>query len=186
MAWPEKQRSGRWLGIYRTKNGERRTTGETFTRKSDAVREAGDLEPKSRRRGWHDPKNGDITWGEWRVTQEASRSTEGSTKRNERSMIDQWIAPYWEDAPLAEITNHKVKEWMAEVRTTNTATDEFGEPDDENPKYLATASVRRSLNPFVSSLMAAVDAGSIPANPAYGVKLPTITEPDHLFLTKDE
>lgn len=186
MAWAEKQRSGRWLGIYRTKKGERRTTGETFTRKSDAVREAGDLESKSRKTGWHDPKNGDITWGEWRTIWEASRSIEGSTARNERSMIDLWIAPHWEDAPLSEISNQDVREWMAEVRATNTAVDEFGAPDDEHPKYLATSSVRRYLNPFVSSLTAAVDAGRIPANPAYGVKLPPIPEPDRVFLTKDE
>ncbi len=186
MAWAEKQRSGRWLGIYRTKKGDRRTTGETFKKKSDAVREAGSLESASRKRGWHDPKNGDITWGEWRELWETARNIEGSTTRNEKSMIDVWIAPFWEDAPLAEITNQEVQEWMQEVRTTNIAKTEDGDVDEENPRYLSTASVRRYLNPFVSSLTAAVDAGRIPANPAYGVKLPPIPEPDRVHLTKEE
>lgn len=186
MAWAEKQRSGRYLGIYRTKKGERRTTGETFTRKSDARRAAADLESESRKRGWHDPKNGDITWGEWRSQWEAARQIEGSTAKNERSMIDTWISPFWQDAPLAEITHQDVQEWLTEMRSTNTAVDEFGEEDKENPRYLATASVRRYLNPFVSSLTAAVEAGRIPANPAYGAKLPPIPEPDRVFLTKDE
>lgn len=164
----------------------KRHTKETFSSEAKAKRAAGAIENESRKPGWRDPKLGELTWGEWRVEWERLREIEGSTKRNEKSMIDLWIAPYWDDWEIADITSRDVQAWLKLVRETNIARDSDGNPDDDNPRYLATSTVKRYLTPFVSSLSAAMDAGKIPANPAYRMKLPPSVEPERVFLTKDE
>ena len=186
MAWAEKLDSGLWRGRYRNKRGQKLRTPETYSSEARAKREAGALENDSRKPGWRDPKLGELTWAEWRIEWERLREIEGSTKQNERSMIDLWIAPYWNDWALSEITSRDVQAWLKQLRETNIAVTKEGKPNEEEPRYLATSTVKRYLTPFVSSLSAAMDAGMIPANPAYRMKLPPSVEPDRVFLTKEE
>lgn len=150
------------------------------------MRVAGEKESESRKPGWRDPKKGALPWAEWRTEWEKARVIEPSTKKNEAGMIDRWIAPYWDDRELVDITRHDVQAWVNEIREVNTRTGADGKPDEENPRYLATSSVRRILNIFVSSMSAATDAEVISANPSLRIKLPPIPEPHRVFLTREQ
>jgi integrase len=187
MAWAEKTASGKYRGGYRLKSGERRFTEERYTRKADAQREAAALEADARRPGWRDPRKGDMTWGEWLEKWESLRVIEGSTTRNEKSMIQTWLLPKWRDVPLNEITHQDVQRWANEMGATNLARHkDSGLPDEDAPRYLASSTVRRYLNPFVSSMSAATEAGLIPANPATSIKLPPMPLPREVYFTREQ
>lgn len=186
MAWADKLPSGKYRGVYRLADGRRRTTPDQYTRKAEAVREAGALEDAARRPGWRDPKLGAITWGEWLEQWERARVIENTTRSSEQSMINVHILPRWSDTPLAGIRKHDVQVWVNEIASENVARTKTGAVDAKHPKYRANATVRRILNVFVSSMSAAVDADLIGANPALGIKHAPKPPATYVFLTQEQ
>lgn len=186
MAWTEKLPSGKYRGCYRLKDGTKRYTPEQYTRRAAAEREAANLEAESRKPGWRDPKLGAMTWGRWRKEWERARVIELSTNSSEGSMIRKWIEPRWDAVPLSEIRRHDVQVWVNEMIATNVAVGPDGLPNDHEPRYPKSSSVRRVLNVFVSSLTAAIDAELIDANPAVRIKLPPMPESRRVYLTRDQ
>lgn len=184
MPWTEQLPSGRYRGMFRLPNGDKRSAG-TFTHKKAAKDAAVEAEGKVKRAGWRDPRVGLTTWGQWHDVWWPSRSIEPQTKKSEESMVRIHIMPRWADEPLAEITRHDVQAWATSMITENTRIVD-GIPDDDDPKFRAPATVRRILNVFVSSLTAAVDAEIIPANPAVRIKLPPTQAPPPVFLTREQ
>lgn len=184
MPWTEQLPSGRYRGMYRLPNGEKRSAG-TFTHKRAAKDAAVEAEGKVKRPGWRDPRIGLTTWGQWHDIWWPSRSIEPQTKKGEESMIRNHVMPRWGDTPLVEITRHDVQAWATKMITENIHIVD-GEVDEDDPRYRKPGTVRRILNVFVSSLTAAVDAEIIAANPAVRIKLPPTQAQPPVFLTREQ
>lgn len=178
MAWTEKLPSGKYRGMYRLPNGEKRSIG-TFPHKKAARDAAIEAEGKIKQPGWRDPRIGETTWSQWFELWWASRAVEPSTKTNELSMIEIHIRPRWGDVPLASIKRHEVQAWLMSILQENIGT-------EDHPRYRQPSTARRILNSFVSSLTAAVDAEIIIANPALRMKLPPNAPGTQVFLTREQ
>jgi integrase len=160
VAWAEKLPSGKWRGSYRDAYGKERSAG-TFTHKAAAVRAANVKEDEARRSMQSNPDAHRQTWGEWCETWWPSRGVEPGTLKRDKSRLEVHLKPRWADVPLGQITRHDIKAWVAQLR----------QPDDDG-KALANTTVQRIVHLMSASLVAAVDAEILQANPAARIKLP--------------
>jgi integrase len=160
LAWAEKLPSGKWRGSYRDAFGKPRSAG-TFTHKAAAVRAANVKEDEARRSMQSNPDAHRQTWGEWCETWWPTRSVEPGTLKRDKSRLEVHLKPRWADVPLGQITRHDIKAWVAQLR----------QPDDDG-KALANTTVQRIVHLMSASLVAAVDAEILQANPAARIKLP--------------
>lgn len=170
MAWTEKLTSGRYRGGYRTPEGGKRYTGETYVHKAAAQREAARLEAESRDLGWRDPRAAARTWGSWCDEWQKARLVETSTSSREQGVIEKHLRPKWGDVPLIDITRHDVKAWAVEIQAS-------GLSPSTAKKFCALLSV---------SLNGAIDAGILTSNPASRLKLGAGENRIERFLTKKE
>lgn len=173
MAWAEKLPSGKYRGVYRDTYGKRRSAG-VYPHKAKALRAAGVKEEDVRTSL---TKNADAhkqTWGEWEPTWWASRSVGEGTLKRDASRRDRYLKPKWADVPLGQITRHDVKIWVADLRR--------GKHSD---KPLSNATVARIIHLFSASMVAAVDAEIVRANPAARLKLPPAPATKDRFLDRD-
>ncbi|MFK0005514.1 tyrosine-type recombinase/integrase [Paenarthrobacter sp. NPDC090520] len=191
MAWTKKLPSGKYQGLYRDGGGKERSAG-TFPHKRAAQNAASAKEEASRTAGWRDPDAARRTWGEWCHEWWPTRKIEASTAANELSMRDQHLFPKWADVPLCDITRQDGRKWIAELSKIEVKPSKAElkrrESSDYKPvvRTLAAASVQRIFGLFSASLMAAVDAEVLPANPVYRLKLPQRPPAQERYLTKDE
>lgn len=176
MPWTEKLPSGRYRGMYRLPNGQKRSAG-TYPHKKRAKDAAIEAEAKVKKPGWRDPRDGLTTWSDWRDIWWPTRAIEPQTRASEASMVANHIMPRWGDVALADIKRQDVQAWMTGFINENIGS-------DEDPRYRAPSTARRILNVFVSSMSAAVDAELIAANPALRIKLPPMPEGSEVFLTR--
>jgi integrase len=187
MAWVKKRPSGRWTARYRLPNGKTRTLG-TYDHKREALRRAQEAEAKARKPGALDPRAGEITWADWCTTWWPTRLLDPSTAESEESMRDSRLLPRWGDIPLTQIHRPDIQAWAIDLMKDHGKEHDDGTitHDQEHPRALTAASVRRILNVFVSSLTAAVDAGILEANPALRIKLPPHQAKERVFLTRPQ
>ncbi|KQY58363.1 hypothetical protein ASD11_01465 [Aeromicrobium sp. Root495] len=169
MAWPEKQRSGRWAGKYRDSQGVVRSAG-TFKHRAEALREAGKKEVDTRRSLQRNPDAHKRTWDSWCTEWWESRTVEPGTLARDANRRDVHLIPKWTGIPLGQITRQDVKSWAADLGRTK----------------LSAATVQRIVHLFSASLNAAVDAEILVANPAARIKLPPVTPTKNRYLTHDE
>lgn len=173
MAWAERLPSGKWRGVYRDSFNKRRSAG-VFPHKAKALRAASVKEEDVRTSL---TKNADAhkqTWGEWEPTWWASRTVGEGTLKRDSSRRDQYLKPKWGDVPLGQITRHDVKAWVADLRRGK-----------HSAKPLSNATVQRIIHLFSASLVAAVDAEIIRANPAARLKLPPAPATKDRYLDRD-
>lgn len=191
MATTRQLPSGKHQGIYRDGNGKQQSAG-TFPQKRAAMNAASAAENESRTRSWRDPAAAGRPWGEWCEEWWPTRKLEASTALNEAVMRDYHLLPRWADVPLHEITRHEGRKWVSELMATETRISAAErkrreDPDYEPvPAYLAASSVQRIFGIFSASLMAAVDAEILEANPLHRLKLPARPPAQERYLTKPE
>jgi len=169
MAWTEKLPSGRWRGAYRLPNGSKRSAG-TFDHKKAAMNAAAAAEVDAAALGWRDPRAGARTWSEWATEWWPSRGVEPSTLLRDESRRTVHLEPRWKEVPLVDITRHDVKAWAADLLTSG----------------MAPATVQRCVALLSASLVAAVDAEILTANPAARLRLANADNTRERYLTKDE
>lgn len=169
MAWTEKLPSGRWRGAYRLPDGSKRSAG-TFDHKKAAMNAAAAAEVDAAALGWRDPRAGARTWGEWVEEWWPTRAVEPSTLLRDESRRTKHLDPRWAEVPLVDITRHDVKAWAAELLVAG----------------LAPSTRDRCVALLSSSLVAAVDAEILTANPAARLGLPNPDNSRERYLTKDE
>jgi integrase len=169
MAWTEKLPSGRWRGAYRLPDGSKRSAG-TFDHKKAAMNAAAAAEVDAAALGWRDPRAGARTWSEWVTEWWPSRGVEPSTLLRDESRRTVHLEPRWKDVPLVDITRHDVKAWAADLLTSG----------------MAPATVQRCVALLSASLVAAVDAEILTANPAARLRLANADNTRERYLTKDE
>jgi integrase len=191
MAATRQLPSGKHQGTYRDGNGKLQTAG-TFPHKKAAMSAAILAEAKSRAAGWRDPSAAERPWGEWCDEWWPTRKLEASTATNEAGFRDHHLMPKWENVPLGEITRQDGRKWIAELRATELRASAAEMKRREDPEYepvvklLAASSVQRIFGVFSASLMAAVDAEILQANPLYKLKLPQRAPAQERYLTKAE
>lgn len=169
MAWTEKVPSGRWKGLYRLPDGSRRSAG-TFDHKRAAMNAAAAAEQEAQAVGWRDPRAAMRTWSAWVEEWWPARSVVPSTLLRDESRRRLHLDPKWGPIPLVDITRHDVKAWAADLLTAD----------------MAPATVQRCVALLSASLVAAVDAEILPANPAARLRLPNPDNTRERYLTKDE
>ena len=181
MGWTEKLPSGKFRGIYRTPDGRTRTApGGPWTQNAAALRAANKAEADSRAPGWRDPEAGRRTWGEWCTAWWPTRQVEASTLATDTGRRDRHLTPRWADVPLCDITRQDIRAWAADLRDHGTAHD--GKPG----RPLAPATVQRIIHLLSASLLAAVDAGALTANPAARLNLGGASPIVERYLTREE
>lgn len=191
MATTRKLPSGKYQGTYRDGNGKPKSAG-TYPHKRAAMAAAVLAEAESRKCGWRDPAAGERPWGEWCAEWWPSRKLEHSTEKNERSALEQHIMPKWGETPLGEITRQDGRKWIAELKATEVRPTAAERKKREDPKYkpkvklMAASTVQRVFGIFSASLMAAVDAEILEANPLYKLALPQRPPAQERYLTKTE
>lgn len=170
MAWAERLESGKYRGLYRDALGKRRSVG-TFPHKAKAVRAAAAKEEAARRSMLRDPEAFRRPWRQW-VDEHwwDSRTVEASTLKVDRGRLDRHLMPRWGDVPIGAITRHDVRAWLAQM-----------ERDGVGP-----TTRQRCAHLLSASLMAAVDAEIIDANPAARLKLPGSAKAQERYLTREE
>lgn len=169
MAWAEKLASGRYRGVYRDGAGAKRSAG-IFTHKSKAERAAAAKEEAARKTMRRDPEAYRRTWGEWCDEWWPTRSVAASTLRNDASRRRNHLDPEWADVAIGSITRQDVKAWAARLRRGG----------------LGPESVKRCVHLLSASLVAAVDAEVIDANPAARLKMPSGPPADERYLTRED
>ena len=169
MAWAERLPSGKYRGVYRDAHGNRRSAG-TFTHKPKAERAAAAREEQARKAMTRDPEAFKRPWGEWCEEWWPTRSVEPSTLRNDSARRRNHLEPRWASVPVGSITRQDVKAWAAQLKRQG----------------LGPESVKRCVHLLSASLVAAVDAEIIDANPAARLKLGGGPPAPERYLTREE
>lgn len=169
MAWAERLPSGKYRGLYRDAQGKRRSAG-TFSHKPKAVRAAGSKEEQARKAMQRDPEAFKRPWLEWCEEWWPTRTVAASTLRMDAARRKNYLDPRWGSVAIGSITRQDIKAWAAQLRRDG----------------LGPESVKRCVHLLSASLVAAMDAEVIDANPAARIKLPGGALAPERYLTREE
>lgn len=165
MASITKDPSGSYRARYRTPDGKSRS--KSFPLKRDAVKFLAEMETSKTRGAFVDPNRSKMTVKAW-----AERWLDGkvnltqTTRDRYSSIITAHIEPRWAGHRLAEVQHSDVQKWVSELTETH-----------------AAATVTKIHRVFSQILGSAVKDGRLGRNPAAGINLPRIREPEKRFLT---
>lgn len=169
VAWVERQRSGRYTGIYRDTEGRRRSAG-TWPHKARALREANAAEAEQRARPSPDDAER-MTWGQWERRWSATRSVARSTLATDERRIRLWLMPTWGSMRLRDINPEHVQRWVTGLHR-------------EHKK--APATVERCYRLLSASMRAAVAARLIAVSPCREIRMPAPSVQQDRYLTDHE
>jgi integrase len=175
MAWTQLRESGKYQGLYRTANGDIRSAG-TFTQARQALREATRKEDAQREPGAVDPKGGRITWGAWFRQWHDSRSLAYSTDMTYRSTADCHILPFWEDTKLTDVDELGLNRWVKSML----------HPSRRGVEPRSVWVVRNALMLMKTSLNAAVYGRRLAVSPAERIPYPDLPAGTERYLTPTE
>lgn len=172
MAWAERLDSGRYRGLYRDRQGRKRSTGrETFTHKSKALAAAHAAEERARRRRSADPKDAKRLWGEWaRAEWWPARDVEPDTLVRDDSRMRTHLEPQWAEIPVGDILDIDVEDWDVKMKRAG----------------VGPATRNRAIRLFSASMRYAQARRIIEDNPCAGFSYATETKGQERFLTRDE
>jgi integrase len=187
MPWAEQLDTGRWRGLYRNADGEKRTAlGGPFSTKAEALRKAGAAEDKAKRINAVDSLAGKILWGEWFEEWMSAHHVSRNTERAYRTAADLHVGPYWGDKQIRTITLHRAKKWVKRLATEPTPELPGRRRNQFTGKPRGLHAIRGAVIMLNASLNAAVDAKLLDANPAEGLEWLDLPSPPERFLTLDE
>ena len=143
--------SGRWQARYWDPAGDRAGAPTTFATKGDAQRWLSAAETDMNRGDWHDPRLGDVPFGEWadRWLATTGPKLQASTVDLYRYLLRRHVVPRLGAMTIGRITAGEVQAWLADLHTT-----------DLSPNTVAKA--YRVLSGVMDG---AVDAGLIARSP---------------------
>lgn len=154
MASIRKLPSGKYQGVAKHPGGKRST--RTFPLKGQALKWAQEQEATWRRDRNHDPRAGEIRFGEWVKLWQGARVVERATAEKNASHLRTHILPRWESWPLNSIDRLDVGAWIKEMQKAGTG-----------PATIAAAAAL-----FGAILHGAMEVGRITANPASRQRVP--------------
>lgn len=160
------RRNGRYRVRYRTPEGRDRS--KTFKRRAEAERFAATTEADKIRGGFVDPALGRISLA--RFVEDHYRGTmlglELTTRVRDESYLRTHILPTFGGRPLAAITHGACQDWVNDLAARR-----------------SPATVVKAAQIMGKVMKGAVRARRISFNPMADVVLPTIQEPDDIYLT---
>lgn len=166
MASTEKLPSGKYRGIYYDSAGQKRHT-PAKDRKKDALADARDAEVKAKRQA--SAKKGTLpghtTWAEWCEVWWAKRKLEENTEINQIHIRDRELIPVWGDTPLNQIERGDIQDWVERLEKRKKS---VGATNATN----SAGYVLIIYGVFRASMLAAVEAGVLVANPCTKIRLP--------------
>lgn len=165
----KKNRPKPWLAGYRAPDGTEIT--KAFQRKIDAERWLTTQEADQLQGQWSDPRSGRIRFEEQATRWMASRrSQRPTTLARDESVMRSLVLPTFGRIPLGSITTNHVELWIGDLV-------EGG---------YSAATVRKAFQIFGGVIKSAIRARRIGFNPATGVSLPELDNPERRFLTASE
>ena len=163
------RRNGRWQARYRDPSGSERT--KTFDRKVDAERFLATVEADKVRGAWIDPRLGRITFGEWALHVEATRTNRRtSTRVRDESLLRNHVLPTFADLRLTATQPRHLREWITELER----------------KSLAPTTIHKAYQIVSRVFEVATTDGRIGQSPCRGVTLPANRSAERRYLTADE
>ena len=113
--------SGRWQARYWDAAGNRAGAPKTFATKADAQRWLSAAETDMSRGDWHDPRLGDVPFGEWvdRWLTTKAPKLQPSTVDLYRYLLRKYVVPRFGKAAVGRITAVAVQAWLAELHSTD-------------------------------------------------------------------
>jgi len=112
--------SGRWQARYWDAAGNRHGAPATFANKGDAQRWLSAAETDMSRGDWHDPRLGDVPFGEWAgrwLTTKAPK-LQASTVDLYRYLLRRHVVPRFGSMAVGQITAVDVQAWLADLHGT--------------------------------------------------------------------
>lgn len=144
---------------------------KSFDKRADASRWLNDQLTVQSRGEWVDPSAGQLAFGKyaerWLLSKARIKRT---TFQGYRSLLDSRILPTFGRTPLSRIDKTTIAEWVRSM------------VDDG----LSPSRTRQAHQCLSAILEAATDEGLIGRNPAKKVELPSLSEPEHRYLTAEQ
>ena len=157
MAYLRKLPSGLWQATYRGGDGKKHTKTDPLKK---VVKDwAAEEETKVAQGRWRDPRLGRQTVATWCSKWFAARVVEDSTRRGDRSCLDNHVLPHWGSWMLSAITPLDVQLWIRRM-----------EKADVGPH-----AIRHAYNLFSSLMRDAVTARVLAESPVRDVDKPDVT-----------
>lgn len=162
--------SKRWRVQWAAADGRYRSAGRTFPT-STAARNFGlDREAEVRAGQDRDPRAGRIRVRDWAAEWMGSRVVEPRTFGKDQTNLDRHVLPTFGDMRLDQLDVLLIQGWVKRMRTDG----------------LAPATVRSPYLLLSAMLTDAVKVGRLQANPAKGVRLPTIPPGRDFHWTREQ
>lgn len=156
---PTRKRGSRHLGYYRGPDGRERS--KSFDRKGDAERWARAELAKLDRGDWTDPQLGQVRIEDYAAEWLAGKvKIKPSTAATYGALLRTHVLPTWGRVPLAGVRHEDVAAWVQRMHASG----------------LSASRTRQAFITFAQVLDLAVRSRRLPANPARGVELPSLTE----------
>ena len=143
--------SGRWQARYWDAAGNRAGAPMTFATKGDAQRWLSAAETDQSRGDWHDPRLGDVPFGEWAERWMATKApTLGlATQDLYRYLLRKHVVPRFGSMAVGRVTASEVQAWLAEMHRTD----------------LSANTVAKAYRCLSGAMDGAADAGLIARSP---------------------
>jgi integrase len=168
MAYLRKLPSGLWQATYRGGDGKKHTKTDPLKK---VVKDwAADEESKVAQGLWRDPRLGRQTVATWCTKWFAARVVEDSTRRGDRSCLDNHVLPRWGSWSLSAITPLDVQLWIRRL-----------EKADVGPH-----AIRHAYNLFSSLMRDAVTARVLAESPVRDVDKPDVTPKLPAWFTREQ
>lgn len=168
MAYLRKLPSGLWQATIRGGDGKKHTKTDPLKK---VVKDwAADEESKVAQGLWRDPRLGRQTVAVWCGKWFAARVVEDSTRRGDRSCLDNHVLPHWGSWMLSAITALDVQLWIRRLEKAE----------------VGPHAIRHAYNLFASLMRDAVTARVLAESPVRDVDKPDVTPKLPAWFTRDE
>lgn len=158
-----------------TRNFERLVDAEAFRAKSeDELREGSYRSPEFAKKTFDDAA---AAW------LDGKKKPNGASLFRYRDALDIWALPTWSHRTLISIRRPDIEAWVSQLVQGSA---NHAEGRRVRGTGLSPAGLTAVWVPFKATLANAVDLGGIDTNPARGVELPKVLQPDKVFLSYPE
>jgi integrase len=163
-----RRENGQWRARYRDVHGKE--CSRHFPRKIDAQSWLNSVTTAVQTGTYIDPDKGKVAFGDWSNLWLAGQvHLKPSTRERYAGILRVQINPRWHDLSLVDVSHADIQAWVTELSRTN-----------------APATTQKIHRVLSLVLALAVKDGRLSRNPADGVNLPRLVNPEHRYLTHEQ
>ena len=165
-------------------DGTRKLVAKNFERLIDAEAFRTKTEHELREGSYRSPEFAKKTFGDAAAAWlDGKKKPNGASLFRYRDALDIWALPTWSHRTLISIRRPEIEAWVSQLVE---GTAKHADGRRVRGKGLSPAGLTAVWVPFKAALANAVDLGWINTNPARGVELPKVLQPDKVFLSYPE